>query len=48
MKPSEEALRELRERLTREPPLCPTRLPERHVAGEFPMSCYQCHLVADS
>jgi hypothetical protein len=30
------------------PPLCPTKTPEPHEAGEFPMTCYQCHLVADS
>lgn len=28
--------------------ICPTRTPEVHEAGEFPMTCYQCHLVADS
>ena len=27
---------------------CPTQTPEPHQAGEFPMTCYQCHLVADS
>ena len=28
--------------------LCITRTPEPHVAGEFPMTCYACHIVADS
>lgn len=32
----------------RKPRVCPTRTPEVHNAGEFPMTCYQCHLVADS
>lgn len=27
---------------------CITKTPEPHLAGEFPMSCYQCHIVADS
>lgn len=27
---------------------CPTKTPEEHLAGEFPMSCYNCHLEADS
>ena len=29
-------------------PLCPMKTPEPHLAGEFPMTCHQCHLVADS
>lgn len=28
--------------------LCPTTTPEIHLAGEFPMTCYQCHMEADS
>jgi hypothetical protein len=28
--------------------LCPTTTPERHYAGEFPMTCYCCHVEADS
>lgn len=28
--------------------LCPTRTPEVHHLGEFPMTCYRCHLEADS
>ena len=30
------------------PPLCPTREPEPHGLGEFPMTCYRCHLEADA
>jgi hypothetical protein len=28
--------------------LCPTRTPEVHQLGEFPMTCYRCHMEADS
>jgi len=28
--------------------VCPTRTPEVHELGEFPMSCYACHIEADS
>lgn len=28
--------------------ICPTREPEVHELGEFPMSCYRCHVEADS
>jgi hypothetical protein len=28
--------------------LCPTKTPEPHEAGEFPMTCYRCHIEADS
>lgn len=28
--------------------LCPTRTPEPHQLGEFPMTCYRCHVDADS
>lgn len=28
--------------------LCPTRTPEPHERGEFPMTCYQCHMYADA
>jgi hypothetical protein len=28
--------------------LCSTKTPEPHLAGEFPMSCYACHVEADS
>jgi len=28
--------------------ICPTKTPEPHLAGEFPMTCYACHMVADS
>lgn len=27
---------------------CRTKTPEPHLAGEFPMSCYDCHMVADA
>ena len=27
---------------------CPTKTPEPHILGEFPMTCYQCHIYADS
>lgn len=27
---------------------CPTREPEPHELGEFPMTCYRCHIEADS
>lgn len=27
---------------------CPTKDPEPHLLGEFPMSCYACHVEADS
>lgn len=27
---------------------CRTKTPEPHYAGEFPMTCYACHMVADS
>ncbi len=27
---------------------CPTVIPEPHLLGEFPMTCYRCHLEADS
>lgn len=27
---------------------CPTKTPEPHLLGEFPMTCYQCHMEADS
>lgn len=27
---------------------CPTTTPEPHLLGEFPMTCYRCHLEADS
>lgn len=30
------------------PQACRTETPEPHLAGEFPMTCYACHLVADS
>lgn len=30
------------------PGLCPTRVPEPHLLGEFPMTCYRCHIDADS
>lgn len=26
---------------------CPTRTPEPHEWGEFPMSCYSCYIAAD-
>lgn len=26
---------------------CPTTTPEPHGSGEFPLTCYQCHMVAD-
>ena len=26
----------------------PTRTPEPHQLGEFPMTCYRCHIEADS
>lgn len=29
-------------------PLCPTRTPEPHGRGEFPMTCHACHMWADS
>jgi hypothetical protein len=28
--------------------VCPTRVPEPHDLGEFPMTCYSCHVFADS
>lgn len=28
--------------------ICPTKMPEEHQLGEFPMSCYRCHMEADS
>jgi len=28
--------------------VCPTREPEVHELGEFPMTCYRCHMHADS
>ena len=27
---------------------CPTTTPEPHDLGEFPMTCYRCHIKADS
>jgi hypothetical protein len=27
---------------------CPNTEPEPHLLGEFPMSCYRCHIHADS
>lgn len=27
--------------------VCPTKTPEPHILGEFPMSCYNCHMEAD-
>ena len=30
------------------PRLCPTKTPEEHILGEFPMTCYNCHMHADS
>jgi hypothetical protein len=27
---------------------CPTKTPEPHQAGEFPLTCYRCHVEADS
>lgn len=27
---------------------CPTQIPEPHLLGEFPMTCYRCHIEADS
>lgn len=27
---------------------CPTGTPELHGWGEFPMTCYSCHIAADS
>jgi len=27
---------------------CPYKEPEPHLLGEFPMSCYRCHIYADS
>lgn len=27
---------------------CPTTTPEPHLLGEFPMTCFRCHLEADS
>lgn len=28
--------------------VCPNRTPEVHELGEFPMSCYLCHMYADA
>jgi hypothetical protein len=33
---------------TRKVAVCPTRVPEPHELGEFPMTCYSCHVHADS
>ncbi len=30
------------------PRRCPTRTPEPHELGEFPMTCYRCHVDADA
>lgn len=27
---------------------CPNKTPEEHLLGEFPMSCYPCHIYTDS
>lgn len=27
---------------------CPNKEPEPHLLGEFPMTCYRCHIYADS
>lgn len=27
---------------------CPTTTPEPHQLGEFPLTCYNCHVEADS
>ena len=27
---------------------CPTKTPEPHLLGECPMTCYRCHVEADS
>ena len=27
---------------------CPTTTPEPHILGEFSMTCYNCHMYADS
>lgn len=32
----------------RPPRICPTKTPEVHELGEFPMTCYNCHMEADS
>lgn len=29
-------------------PACRSTTPEPHLSGEFPMSCYACHMVADA
>jgi hypothetical protein len=29
------------------PRMCWTTTPEPHYAGEFPMTCYACHLTVD-
>lgn len=29
-------------------PTCPTKIPEEHMLGEFPMTCYRCHMHADA
>jgi ribosomal protein S27AE len=29
-------------------PVCPAKTPEPHLLGEFPMTCYSCHVEADS
>lgn len=29
-------------------PTCPTKTPEEHYLGEFPMTCYNCHMHADA
>ena len=33
---------------TQAPRLCSQRTPEPHELGEFPMSCYTCHVHADA
>jgi len=42
------ATREAEHEVQRVVAVCPTRTPEVHELGEFPMTCYRCHLHADS
>lgn len=45
----ENVVRQFRE--PKQPPRsmpCPTTTPEPHDLGEFPMTCYRCHIEADS
>lgn len=39
---------EMRSPSSGQPPTCPTKTPEEHYLGEFPLTCFACHMHADA